>query len=98
MKISKNLYVSENIKNEKQILDLLCNGIDIYGIYLICILKDSQSIFEIFESRQFFKTFNKDKEWILIGISNSKQEALLLVERIFKENITEDIFDFKKIF
>lgn len=98
MKIFKNLYVSENIKNKDEIISLLSNDIDVFGVYLICTLAENKNIFEIFESKYLFKEFNKNKEWVIVGISSSKQDAIQLVERIFKENISENMLDFKKNF
>lgn len=88
MKIYKKLYIDETIENEDEILEMLQNGNIIFDLYLICIEKNSSNLFEILESKEIFNNFNKNKEFILIGMCFGKENAFKIIQNIFNNYIT----------
>lgn len=93
MQIYKKIYLDENIKNEDEIFKMLSDGKIIYNLYLICIDKKSRNLFEIFESKEIFNPFNKNKEYIIIGMCYGKDKAFDILKNIFCEyiNLGKDI-------
>lgn len=81
----KEMYVSPDIKNIKEIKNKLNDEISIYNIYLICVFKNSTSLFEIIHSTEIFKTINYRKEFIIVGIAEGKKNSFLLMTDIVKD-------------
>lgn len=88
MQIYKKLYLDDIIEDEDEILEMLSEEKIIYNLYLICINKKGENLFEIFESKEIFKDFNKDKEYIIVGMCYGKDKAFNIIKDIFNEYIT----------
>lgn len=88
MEVYKKLYLDEKIENEDEILKILSDGNIIYNLYLICVNKKSNNIFEILESKEIFKNINKNKEYIIVGMCYGKSKAFLIIKQIFQEYIS----------
>lgn len=87
MEIYKNLYLDEEIENENEILDMISDGKIIFNLYLICVNKKNENLFEILECKEIFKEINRDKEYILIGMAYGKENAFLIIKQIFEKCI-----------
>ena len=84
MNFYKDLYKNENITETKikNIVSLLKQNISVYDIYLICINKNNKNLLIIINSKEIFKAINNLQDSIVIGISDSKNNAFLLVKEI----------------
>lgn len=89
LKFYKKLYLDENIDNENEIIEQIKNNINIFNLYLICISKNINHIFEIFSLNEAFKERYKDKEYIVVGMAYGKKQAFILIKNIFENNINE---------
>lgn len=89
LKFYKKLYLDENIDNENEIIEQIKNNINIFNLYLICISKNINHIFEIFSLNEAFKERYKDKEYIVVGMAYGKKQAFILIRNIFENNINE---------
>ncbi len=87
MKIYKNLYIDKNVDCYEDILNKILDNIIIYDLYLICIDKNSQNLFEILECKEIFKKHNQNKKYLLVGLAYGKYNAFLLIKDIFKDYI-----------
>lgn len=87
MEVYKKLYLDEKINNEDEILNMISDGIKVYNLYLICIDKKGNNFFEILETPEIFKEFNKRKDYIIIGMAYGKEEAINIIKKIFEEYI-----------
>lgn len=93
MEFAENIYT--NIKDYKKILKQLKKNKIENNIYCICVDKKSNSILEILHSREIFKQVYSNQNYIVIGIADSKKEALKIVcdiiENIYKQdnNLTD---------
>lgn len=97
LKFYKKLYLDENIESENEIIEKLKDNIKIFNLYLICISKNIDHIFEIFSLNEAFKDMYKDKEYIVVGMAYGKKQAFILVKNIFNDNI-KDINHIKEKF
>ena len=101
LKFYKKLYLDENIVNEDEIIEQIRDNINIFGLYLICVPKNSNAshnhTFEIFSLKEAFKDRYKDKEYIVVGMAYSKKQAFIVVKNIFEDNI-KDINHIKQKF
>ena len=88
MDIYKKLYLDDIIKNEDEIFQKLSEGEIIYNLYLICVNKKGNNLFEIFESKYIFNKFNKDREYIVVGMCYGKYKAFDIIKDIFNEYLT----------
>ncbi|MBS5793896.1 MAG: hypothetical protein KIC92_03930 [Clostridiales bacterium] len=89
LKFYKKLYLDENIDNENEIIEQIKDNINIFNLYLICISKNINHIFEIFSLNEAFKERYKDKEYIVVGMTYGKKQAFILIKNIFENNINE---------
>ncbi|MFR4986203.1 MAG: hypothetical protein ACLUCH_02300 [Lachnospirales bacterium] len=89
LKFYKKLYLDENIDNENEIIEQIKDNINIFNLYLICISKNINHIFEIFSLNEAFKERYKDKEYIVVGMAYGKKQAFILIKNIFENNINE---------
>lgn len=89
LKFYKKLYLDENIDNENEIIEQIKDNINIFNLYLICISKNINHIFEIFSLNEAFKERYKDKEYIVVGMAYEKKQAFILIKNIFENNINE---------
>lgn len=89
LKFYKKLYLDENIDNENEIIEQIKGNINIFNLYLICISKNINHIFEIFSLNEAFKERYKDKEYIVVGMAYGKKQAFILIKNIFENNINE---------
>lgn len=87
MEIYKKIYLDEEIEDKNEILNMISEGKIIFNLYLICVNKKNENIFEILECKEIFKEINKDKEYILIGMSYGKEKAFFIIKQIFEEYI-----------
>lgn len=97
LKFYKKLYLDENIESENEIIEKLKDNIKIFNLYLICISKNINHIFEIFSLNEAFKDMYKDKEYVVVGMAYGKKQAFILVKNIFNDNI-KDINHIKEKF
>ena len=97
LKFYKNLYLDENIVNEDEIIKKIKKGINIFDLYLICVSKNTNHIFEIFSLSEAFKNLYKNKEYIVVGMAYSKKNSFILIKNIFEDNI-KDISHIKQKF
>ena len=87
LKFYKKLYLDEEITNESEIIEKIKDEIIIFNLYLICISKENNNIFEIFSLKESFKSRYKEKEYIVVGMTYGKNKAFLIVKDIFQDNI-----------
>mgnify|MGYP001622868553 CR=1 FL=1 len=97
LKFYRKLYLDEKITNENEIIQQLENNIKVFNLYLICVSKNINYIFEIFSINEAFKDIYKDKDYIVVGMSYSKKQAFILIKSIFQDNI-KDINHIKEKF
>ena len=97
LKFYKKLYLDENIINENEIIKKIEKGINIFGLYLICVSKNTNHVFEIFSLSEAFKNLYRNKEYIVIGMAYSKEKSFILIKNIFEDNI-KDISHIKQNF
>lgn len=97
LKFYKKLYLDPDIVDEKEIIEKIEDGINIFGLYLICVSKNINHIFEIFSLSEAFKKRYENKEYIVVGMAYSKKQAFILVKNIFEDNI-KDISHIKQKF
>lgn len=90
MKFVHNMYVSDKIKHKLFTIHQLKMGKSIKNIYLICIDKNSNSVMEIINSHEIHKQLYSNRDYIVIGIANSKNDAkqilLQIIQRVYSEN------------
>ena len=102
MNFYNNLYKNENITETKikNIVSLLKQNISVYDIYLICINKNNKNLLIIINSKEIFKAINNLQDSIVIGISDSKNNAFLLVKEIISDyySINKNFNNFKNYF
>ena len=89
LKFYKKLYLDESIDNENEIIEQIKDNINIFNLYLICISKNINHIFEIFSLNEAFKERYKDKEYVVVGMAYGKKQAFILIKNIFQNNINE---------
>lgn len=87
LKFYKKLYLDEDIVDEDEIIEKIKDGVNIFNLYLICISKNVNHIFEIFPLKNVFKEIYKDREYIVVGMCYSKKKSFILVKNIFEDNI-----------
>lgn len=97
LKFYRKLYLDEKITNENEIIQQLENNIKVFNLYLICVSKNINHIFEVFSINEVFKDRYKDKDYIVVGMSYSKKQAFILIKNIFQDNI-KDINHIKEKF
>jgi len=90
MEFAKNMCIGQDIKNPKDIVKQLKNKQSISNIYCICIDEKSNSVMEIIHSHEIHKQLYNNKNYIIIGISNSKGEAKKMVCDIILESYKKD--------
>lgn len=87
MEFIKSMYLGNNINQSSVINKLNHKGVN---LYYICICQNSNSIMEIIHSHEIHKEVYKNKDYIVIGLANSKEEAKKIVcsiiEDMYKEN------------
>lgn len=89
MEFIKNIYLGNQIKNSKSIIKKLKYNQNI-DKYCICIDEKSNSIIEIVHSHEIHKEVYKNKNYLIIGIANTKDEAKQIVSCILKDIYNED--------
>lgn len=93
-----NLYLSEGITDKK--LDKIKKRLNgkwnrwkesplLSGVFLISIAKNASDQLDIFDARQLVQPFYKKYPVYVIGIAESYEEALQLVERLVQECLKE---------
>uniref|UniRef100_UPI002943E6D3 hypothetical protein n=1 Tax=uncultured Tyzzerella sp. TaxID=2321398 RepID=UPI002943E6D3 len=97
LKFYKKLYLGENIDNEYEIIEQIRDNINIFNLYLICVSKNINHIFDIFSLNEAFKDRYKDEQYVVIGMAYGKKQAFILVKDIFESNI-KDINHIKEKF
>ncbi|HHX60289.1 MAG TPA: hypothetical protein GX707_06070 [Epulopiscium sp.] len=80
MKISKKLYIDEDVPHHKWIIWKLRKNKKTEGIY--CIIYKNDSFLEIIKSSRIKDRYNQS---VLIGIATTKENAMALLVRIFDE-------------
>lgn len=101
MKFYKNLFIGKNVKNINSIIKFANENIPVFNIYFICIVKKSSNLMEIIESRQIYKKINSLNDYLIIGISEGKNEAKELLIEILNwwvNDIKKDFCCFKRYF
>lgn len=95
MEFVENIYT--NIKSYKKILKQLKKNKSLDNIYCVCIDKKSNSILEILHSREIFKKIYSDRNYIVVGLANSKKEAINIVCNIIGNvyKHSNDLIDIK---
>ena len=86
LKFHRNLYLDEKIENKDELIQKISEGIFVFNLYLICISRNINHIFEILYINEIFKDINKD-EYIVIGMSYGKKQAFNIVNNIFENYI-----------
>ncbi len=84
MNFHKKLFISEKIENKEEIFELLDNNIPVLNLYLICVCKKDNNMFDIIESNEYFKEINKNKNYIIIGLAMGKKDSLNLIKNIIE--------------
>lgn len=87
LKFYNNLYIGEKIKNKDTILDDIEQGL-VQGIYLICVSKHINHLFDVFRYKELYSKIYKDKEYIVVGIAKGKKDAFLVVKKIFEDYVS----------
>lgn len=90
MEFVKDLYLSNNIKNSNGIIKKLKKNQSLSDIYCICIDANSNSIVEIIHSHEILKPIYQNRNYIVIGISNTKNEAKQIVCDMLLEMYNRD--------
>ena len=85
----KSLRIGKKVKNSENIIKLLDESLSVYGIYCICIRKQSSNLFEIIHSIEIFKKVHKQEELLVVGLADGKKEAFLMIHEIIQEYILE---------
>ncbi len=85
MEFITNMYVSDGIKNPKNIVKMLKKKQSKVNIYCICINENSNSIIEIIHSHEIHKQVYSNINYIIIGIVTNKDEAKEMICKIIKE-------------
>ncbi len=85
MRYIENMYCGKTIENISEIKEMLNNGISIFGTYVICIQNNGNNLMDILTTTQLLKPINIQKKYVIIGIANSKAEALSLVQKIISD-------------
>lgn len=84
MHFHKRLFISDKIENKEEIKRLLEDNTPVLNLYLICVSKNCDNMFEIFRSSEYFKEVNLKKDYIIIGLAMGKKDAFELIKDIFK--------------
>lgn len=97
MEFIKDMYLGDNIKDIKNIVKKFKKKQSISNIYCICIDEKSNSIIEIIHSHEIHKEVYANKNYIVIGLAQSKNEAKQIVCDIIKEiyKIDNELKDIK---
>lgn len=95
LKFYDKLYIGDKIEDKKNIIDNIEKG-EVLGIYLICISKNINHIFDVFAYSELYSSIYKDKTYMVVGIAKGKKDAFLLVKKIFEDYISKGK-DIKKI-
>jgi hypothetical protein len=90
MEFVKDMYLSNNIKNSKDIIKKLEKNQSISDLYCICIDAKSNTIVEIIHSHEIHKPIYQNRNYIVIGISNTKNEAKKMICDIILEMYEKD--------
>ncbi len=90
MRYAQNLYIGESLTNVEHIKKLLAKRIYVYGVYLLCVNVGSANLLEIFSCNEVFKTVNRNKDYLVIGITEGKKEAFLLFKKIVEDFVAKD--------
>lgn len=92
MIFSKNIIIGESIENKTEILDLFKDGNTVFLMYVICIYKNTKTLFEIYESSQINKKLNNKKNITahVIAIAQNKDEAKQIIVNLLKEYIAKN--------
>lgn len=79
MEFIQNIHLSDNIKNPKGIIKKLQKRQSLSDIYCICIDEKSNSILEIIHSHEIHKQVYQNRSYVVLGITNTKDEAKQMV-------------------
>lgn len=90
MEFIKNMYIANKSINKNDIIKKLSKRQAINNIYCICIDENSNSIMEIIHSYEIHKELYCNKNYIIIGVANDKDEAKELVCVIIKDIYKKD--------
>jgi|GEM_PF-1604613 len=82
MNYYKRLYVGDSVKNHERIIELLEEGVYVYGTHLICVKKNIDILLTIIDAKQIFNPSNNYKDYMVIGLTNGKKEAHELTKEI----------------
>lgn len=87
IRLSEKIYAGEDIKNIENISKKIKNDVLINGLYLIYISKNEKNILDIELMYNIIQ--NKSKDYFVLGISYSKEDAFNIVMLIFKNYINK---------
>lgn len=82
MRFSKNLLF-KGIEDEKEVLNAIKQGYDIFNIYLLCKAKN-QNLFELFELSELLTPYYSKKDFEVLGIAHGKQNGMELAKEIIE--------------
>ncbi len=85
MEYAKKIKFHRDISNPNEILKILDEGKSVKNIYFICINKKTRNLMDIIETTEFTKKIFSLKDYIIIGIANSKKSAFDLSADILEE-------------
>lgn len=97
MEFIKDMYIGDKLKDIKSIIKKLKKKRSIINLYCICIDEKSNSIIEIIHSHEIHKEVYANKNYIVIGFAQTKNEAKEIVCNIIKEiyKIDSELKDIK---
>lgn len=87
MKFFKKLYLSDEISDENEIIEILEKGQVIYNLLLVCVNQNSDNLFEIFKVSEIFKNRDIYNNLIVVGMAYSREDAFNIIKIIFEEYI-----------
>lgn len=86
MKIYKNLYTSEILKNkEKKILSKIKKGKYPLDVFVLTLNMEEGQHLEIYPACMFYQTVIRHDELLLVGIAFGYEDALFLLKDIVEE-------------
>lgn len=86
MKIYKNLYVSESLKEKKEkIINKLCSGKYPLTVYLLALIEEGENQMEFFSASMLWQKMVAEDDLFVVGIASGYDDAVYLVKDIAEE-------------
>ncbi|HOQ16560.1 MAG TPA: hypothetical protein PLL17_01475 [Defluviitaleaceae bacterium] len=85
MKVAKNYYTGDSIKNKERIVKRLIKNYLYKDIYCLCLEPSSEYLMVIIKTNEMKNNISRYRDCKVVGIARNKEEAFELTRRIIDD-------------